>query len=176
MAFRALLAALPRVARPALCNTARPNVTLPIAFARASLLSPAKANLVLSAALLKHSACAPVRALSLWNAAALHTPLTRTAVCRATPASVTLTLPTRTLKTRARQIKRGYRKKTTYKLKTKKAIAARFKPVGNGNLKYWRRGRVHNSGAKTQKQHRQLRRPKYLSGKMLIKYRRALQG
>ena len=86
--------------------------------------------------------------------------------------------PARGLKTRARQIKRAYRTKTTYKLKSKKAVLARFKAVGGKGgtkLKFWRRGRVHNSQAKTQKQHRQLRRPKYLTqGKLLKKYKRAM--
>lgn len=109
-------------------------------------------------------------------------PMGRTVIghgAAASPSSLLLPVQfSRGLKTRARQIKRGYRTKSTYKLKSKKAVLARFKAVGGKDgtkLKYWSRGRVHNSQAKTQKQHRQLRRPKYLTGgKMLKKYKRAM--
>ena len=88
----------------------------------------------------------------------------------------TLVRQVRGIKTAKRQIKRRYRKTSTYKMKTKKAVAARFKLTKSGAIKYWRRGRVHNSQAKTKKQHRQLRKPKVLqSGTLFKKLRRAMQ-
>ncbi len=82
----------------------------------------------------------------------------------------------RGVKTMKRQIKRHYRQKTKYKMKTKKAVASRFKLTKSGLIKYWRRGRVHNSQAKSKKTHRQLRKAKVLrSGTMFKKLRRAMQ-
>eukprot|EP01147_Barroeca_monosierra_P005035 gene5035-126_t len=82
----------------------------------------------------------------------------------------------RLLKTSKRQTKRYYRWKNKYRMKTKKAVASRFKLTKSGIIKYWRRGRVHNSQAKTKKQHRQLRKPKFLrNGTMFKKLRRAMQ-
>jgi large subunit ribosomal protein L35 len=65
---------------------------------------------------------------------------------------------------------------TRYKLKTKKSVSARFKRLGGGGLKYWRAGRKHNSGSKTQKQHRQLRKAGYAKGTMLKLLNRMLIG
>eukprot|EP00055_Hartaetosiga_balthica_P004144 m.10303 g.10303 ORF g.10303 m.10303 type:complete len:217 (+) comp3649_c0_seq1:73-723(+) len=82
----------------------------------------------------------------------------------------------RGLKTKKRQIKRKYRHKSTYKMKTNKSASSRFKVLKSGGIKYWRRGRVHNSQAKSQKQHRQLRRAKVIkTGTLFKKLRRAIQ-
>ena len=155
--------------------TSRAPVSL-FPFRSLSSSSSAFASLPLSTLPSAH-ACASLRLPR-----ALMTPMGRSVVGHAAhpgPTSPLLPLqPSRGLKTRARQIKRRYRTKSTYKLKSKKAVLARFKAVGGKDgtkLKYWRRGRVHNSQAKTQKQHRQLRRPKYLTGgKVLKKYKRAM--
>ncbi|EDQ84924.1 uncharacterized protein MONBRDRAFT_39094 [Monosiga brevicollis MX1] len=80
------------------------------------------------------------------------------------PVSGFLQQQQRGLKTLKRQIKRRYRDPPKYKMKRKKAMAARFKIVGNDKVKYWRAGRVHNSSGKTKKRLRLLRRPGYAVG------------
>ena len=82
----------------------------------------------------------------------------------------------RGVKTVKRQTKRGYRKPSKYKMKRSKAFAARFRITGNGKVKYWHSGRVHNSFGKSRKRHRLLRRPAYATGKKRTMVIRALQG
>jgi ribosomal protein L35 len=61
-------------------------------------------------------------------------------------------------------------------MKRNKAAASRFKIVGNGKIKFWSAGRVHNSSAKSRKRHRLLRKPKYLTGARRRKIFRMLLG
>lgn len=85
---------------------------------------------------------------------------------RTTLPTVSLLRPsTRSINSR-RNEKRAPRAKA-YKLKTKKAAAARFKVLGTGTVKFWHAGRVHNSQAKSNKQRRQLKRAKYAKGSLL---------
>ncbi|WP_098038550.1 50S ribosomal protein L35 [Estrella lausannensis] len=60
------------------------------------------------------------------------------------------------------------------KMKTKKAVAARFRVTGTGKLKRARPGKRHILTKKTAKRKRQLRRPGLVSDAQLKMYKRAL--
>eukprot|EP00049_Salpingoeca_infusionum_P010345 m.175770 g.175770 ORF g.175770 m.175770 type:complete len:208 (-) comp14622_c2_seq1:420-1043(-) len=103
-------------------------------------------------------------------------PVARSTCTSKSASPLAIVVPTRGIKTAKRQTKRRYRTPTAYKMKTKKAVASRFKLTKSGSIKFWRRGRVHNSSAKPKKKHRELRKGKFLStGAVYKKLRRALQ-
>lgn len=60
------------------------------------------------------------------------------------------------------------------KMKTRKAVAARFKVTSNGMLKRSRPGKRHKLTNKTSKRKRQLRRPNLLSESLLKTYKRMM--
>lgn len=60
------------------------------------------------------------------------------------------------------------------KMKTKKAVAARFKVTGTGKLKRNRPGRRHILTKKTPKRKRQLRRPGLVDGGQLKMFKRLM--
>ncbi len=60
------------------------------------------------------------------------------------------------------------------KMKTKKAVKARFKLTGTGKLKRNRPGRRHILTKKTPKRKRQLRRPGLVSDGQLKMYKRLM--
>lgn len=60
------------------------------------------------------------------------------------------------------------------KMKTKKAVAARFKVTGTGKLKRNRPGKRHILTKKTSKRKRQLRRPGLVDGGQLKMYKRLM--
>lgn len=60
------------------------------------------------------------------------------------------------------------------KMKTKKAIAARYRVTANGKLKVSRPGKRHILTKKTSKRKRQLSRPALLSDCLLKTYKRLM--
>lgn len=60
------------------------------------------------------------------------------------------------------------------KMKTKKAVAARFRVTGTGQLKKESPGRRHILTKKTPKRKRQLRRPSLVSETQLSMYKRLM--
>lgn len=66
------------------------------------------------------------------------------------------------------------RRITVPKMKTKKAVAARFRLTGTGKLKKQSPGRRHILTKKTPKRKRQLRRPGLVSDGQLKLYKRLM--
>lgn len=60
------------------------------------------------------------------------------------------------------------------KMKTKKAVAAKFKLTGTGKLKRGRGGRRHLLTGKTAKRKRQLRTPAFVDDGQLKMYKRLM--
>jgi len=60
------------------------------------------------------------------------------------------------------------------KMKTRKAVASRFKVTGTGKLKRGRPGRRHILTKKTPKRKRQLRRPGLVDDAQLKMYKRVM--
>ncbi|WP_041016861.1 50S ribosomal protein L35 [Criblamydia sequanensis] len=60
------------------------------------------------------------------------------------------------------------------KMKTRKAVAARFRVTGTGKLKRQRPGKRHILTKKTSKRKRQLRQPALVSEAQLKTYKRAM--
>ena len=60
------------------------------------------------------------------------------------------------------------------KMKTKKAVAARFKVTATGKLKHSHPGKRHLMTGKSPKRKRQLRRPAVLSPSMTKTYKRLM--
>ena len=60
------------------------------------------------------------------------------------------------------------------KMKTRKAVAARFRVTGTGQLKRQRPGKRHILTKKTSKRKRQLRQPALVSVTQLKAYKRAM--
>lgn len=60
------------------------------------------------------------------------------------------------------------------KMKTKKAVACRFKVTATGELKYARPGKRHIMTKKTPKRKRQLSRPALVSAGFLKTYKRLM--
>jgi large subunit ribosomal protein L35 len=60
------------------------------------------------------------------------------------------------------------------KMKTKKAVVARFRVTGTGKLKRARPGKRHILTKKTSKRKRQLKRPGYISEAQLKMYKRVM--
>lgn len=60
------------------------------------------------------------------------------------------------------------------KMKTKKAVAARFKVTASGQLKHSRPGLRHILTKKTAKRKRQLSKPSLLDESLLKKYKRMM--
>lgn len=60
------------------------------------------------------------------------------------------------------------------KMKTRKSVAARFKPTGTGKLKMSRAGKRHKLTNKPPKRKRQLRQPALLSETQLKTYKRLM--
>jgi large subunit ribosomal protein L35 len=60
------------------------------------------------------------------------------------------------------------------KMKTKKAVAARFKVTATGKLKHSQAGKRHLLTGKTSKRKRQLRRPAVLSEALTRTYKRLM--
>lgn len=61
-----------------------------------------------------------------------------------------------------------------YKMKTRKAVASRFRATGSGKLKMSRPGKRHLLTGKTPKRKRQLRRPTLLTDTKLKTYKRLM--
>lgn len=60
------------------------------------------------------------------------------------------------------------------KMKTRKAVAARFTVTGTGKLKKSQPGRRHKLSGKTPKRKRQLRKPEFLDETFVKTYKRMI--